>query len=287
MRWLAQLRPSPPLRRLMLLWLVLSAIATPLVVIFVGPLLPPGSMSDVAHGQQQDNTVMTALVTPIILLLLIYFVYTFVAFRHRGDALDDGPPLRGVPAVIGAWIAVTVVIVLFLATWGSYELLPGETGAGGGQGPVPLAVATPASAETPLPVQVIGQQWAWTFRYPTFGGVETTRLVLPVNRQVRFSVTSIDVIHSFWAIQLGVKADAVPGQSNVTFVKPVRRGSFEVRCAELCGLWHGHMEASGSVVTAGAFQRWIAGQRHRWAPIMPYLPHFHHTYNPQPDYRAS
>jgi cytochrome c oxidase subunit II len=285
--FLDKMRPAPEMRRILIIWFVLSVIATPLVAIFVGPLLPPGAASDAAHGQQQDNTVMTALVTPIVIALLVYFVYSFISWRVPREAdVGDGPPLRGSPSIMGTWVAVTVMIVIFLATWGSYELFPGETGAGGGQGPDPLAVATPAAAKTALRVQVIGQQWQWTFRYPSFGGVETTQLVLPVNRQVRFEVTSIDVVHSFWAIQLGVKADAVPDEANVAFVKPVKLGTFDIRCAELCGLWHGHMATHGQVVSMPAFQRWIAGQRRRWAPIQKYLPPMKRTYMPQPDYRA-
>ena len=285
--FLDKMRPAPEMRRILILWLVLSVIATPLVAIFVGPLLPPGAASDAAHGQQQDNTVMTALVTPIVIALLVYFVYCLISWRVPREAdVGDGPPLRGLPSIMGTWVAVTLLVVIFLATWGSYELFPGETGAGGGQGPDPLAVATPAAAKTALRVQVIGQQWQWTFRYPSFGGVETTQLVLPVNRQVRFEVTSIDVVHSFWAIQLGVKADAVPDEANVAFVKPVKLGTFDIRCAELCGLWHGHMATHGQVVSMPAFQRWIAGQRRRWAPIQKYLPPMKRTYMPQPDYRA-
>ena len=68
-----------------------------------------------------------------------------------------------------------------------------------------------------LQVQVIGQQWQFTYRYPQFGGMETTQLVLPVNRPVAFHVTSLDVIHSFWAYQLAVKADANPGVDNVAY----------------------------------------------------------------------
>lgn len=282
-----KMRPTPEMRRILTIWFVLSVIITPLVAIFVGPLLPPGAASDAAHGQQQDNTVMTALVTPIVIALLVYFVYCFMAWRVPRDAdVGDGPALRGTPSIMGTWVAVTLLVVIFLATWGSYELFPGETGAGGGQGPDPLAVATPAAAKTALRVQVIGQQWQWTFRYPSFGGVETTQLVLPVNRQVRFEVTSIDVVHSFWAIQLGVKADAVPDEANVAFVKPVKLGTFDIRCAELCGLWHGHMATHGQVVSMPAFQRWIAGQRRKWAPIQKYLPPMKRTYMPQPDYRA-
>ena len=68
-----------------------------------------------------------------------------------------------------------------------------------------------------LPIQVIGQQWKFTYRYPTFGGFETTELVIPDNTTIAFHVTSLDVIHSFWAYQLGVKADANPAQDNVAF----------------------------------------------------------------------
>ena len=67
------------------------------------------------------------------------------------------------------WILTTTVIVLFLAGFGTYELIqPG--GAGGGQGSNPIWTPT---SKTILPIQVIGQQWKFTYRYPTFGGFET------------------------------------------------------------------------------------------------------------------
>ena len=54
-------------------------------------------------------------------------------------------------------------------------------------------------------------------------------------------MTSLDVIHSFWAYQLGVKADANPDYNNVAYTTTQQLGSFIVRCAELCGIWHGAM----------------------------------------------
>ena len=54
-------------------------------------------------------------------------------------------------------------------------------------------------------------------------------------------MTSLDVIHSFWAYQLGVKADANPGVDNVAYTTPKQTGRFTVRCNELCGIWHGAM----------------------------------------------
>jgi cytochrome c oxidase subunit 2 len=275
------------LRRLFWIWLILAAIATPLVVIFVGPQLPPGSASDAAHGQQQDNTVMVAIVVPIMIGLLLYFGSTLRKFRSKDeDPLADGPPMQGDTRVMLLWIATTFVIVLFLAAWGAYELFPGEAAAGGGMGATPISVALPADASSALPVQVIGQQWTWTYRYPSFGGLETTELVLPVNREVRFSVTSIDVVHSFWAVNLAVKADAVPGVANVAFVKPVREESSTIRCAELCGLWHGHMTSRLRVVSPAAFAAWIAQQRLKWGPIQRYLPRYSPTYAPEPTYRG-
>ncbi len=78
---------------------------------------------------------------------------------------------------------------------------------------------------------------------------------------VEMHVTSLDVIHSFWAYQLGVKADANPDVDNVVFVKPTQEETFEVRCSELCGIWHGYMFDHGQVVSRGAFDAWIAEQQ--------------------------
>ena len=79
--------------------------------------------------------------------------------------------------------------------------------------------------------------------------------MLPANTLVEFHVTSLDAIHSFWAYQLGVKADANPGVDNIAFVKTKGPRSFEVRCAELCGLWHGYMFDTGRVVAGVAVRR--------------------------------
>ena len=74
-----------------------------------------------------------------------------------------------------------------------------------------------------------------------------------------FHVTSLDVIHSFWAYQLGVKADANPQVDNVAYVTPKALGSVTVRCNELCGIWHGAMFNYGHVVSQSAFASWASG----------------------------
>ncbi len=94
------------------------------------------------------------------------------------------------------------------------------------------------------------------------------------------------MIHSFWAYQLGVKADANPGVDNIAFVKPTKLGAFDVRCAELCGIWHGYMFDKGHVVTPSEFAAWIAQQQKQFAPATKVLPKYSTTYIPEPTRRA-
>jgi len=111
--------------------------------------------------------------------------------------------------------------------------------------------------------------------------------VIPVDTTIEFHVTSLDVIHSFWAYQLGVKADANPQVDNIVFVKPTKQEAFNIRCSELCGIWHGYMFDTGRVVSAAAFQTWIRQQQAVFAPVAGYLPPYSTTYLPQPSGRGT
>jgi cytochrome c oxidase subunit II len=277
--------------RVVLAWLVLSAIATPLVAIYVGPLIPPGNATVQSQGQVFDNQVMTALVTPVLSLLAVFFAYGLVKFHvRRNEAVLDGPPIRNDSRVQLLWVVITSTMVLFLAGFGTYELL--KDGSGGGQGPNPIAL--PAHHQSAYPVQVIGQQWQFTYRYPRLGGLESNQLYLPANTDVVLHVTSLDAIHSFWAYELGVKADANPGVDNVVYVETRGPTTFHVRCAELCGLWHPYMFNNGYVVDSAQFQKWAAKQQTIYASIKPFMDKpeaqggapYATTYNPAPQRRA-
>jgi cytochrome c oxidase subunit 2 len=270
--------------RITLIWAGVTLVAVLLVVLVAGPHIPPFQGSVQSHDQHVVNVILTALATPVATLIWVYFGYSIVVFRQRGETIEDGPPLRGDARAQISWLVVTSVMVLGLAVYGTVGLFGSSSGAGGGQGPSPLA--KPADAGRALEVQVIGQQWLWTFRYPAYGGVETAELALPVGQEVAFHVTSLDVIHSFWAYELGVKADAVPGSDNVAYVKALKVGSVQVRCAELCGLWHGHMNTTAHVMTQPAFAAWIADQESANAAVTKNLPPYKHFYFPDPQRRA-
>jgi cytochrome c oxidase subunit 2 len=274
------------LRRILLIWLLATVILTPIVVFVLAPGMPPGNGSVESSGQVTDNTVLLGLSTPVALAVLVYFGYALVAFREREpEAVLDGPPLRGNASVQFWWLITTTVIVLFLAGYGSIRLL--ADGSGGGQGPNPIATPVAAKTHPPLQVQVIAQQWAFTYRFPGYGGVETEHLELPVNTTVEFHVTSLDVIHSFWAYQLGVKADANPGEDNIAYVTTKSPLNFSVRCAELCGVWHGYMfDNAGQVVPKADFATWIQQQQQQNAPSTKLLPPYSKTYFPDPQRRG-
>jgi cytochrome c oxidase subunit II len=261
--------------RIFIMWLVTSVIAD-LVIWFVwGPHLPPGRMSTSAANQQFDIRVMAVMAAPVMLLVLIYFGYALVVWRQREGDEEDGPPLHGHRRVQATWITATTAIVLSLFAFGTLELI-NAYGAGAGEGPSPIW----KPGGTVLQVQVIAQQWRFTYRYPQLGGFETTELRLPVGQNVQFNVTSLDVIHSFWAYQLGVKADANPGVNNVAFTKPLHVGQVTVRCSELCGLWHGAMFNYGQVMSVAGFQSWASATRAHLAKITAILPPYATTYDP-------
>lgn len=275
--------------RIVLLWLVVTTVGMVLVAVFLAPILPPGTGSTQASGQRFDNEVLVLVSVAVTAMIIVYFGYALIVFRERDPkSTADGPSIRGNAGVQTTWVIATTLTVLFLAAFGSYELLDG---AGGGQGSNPVFVPS-ASAATltngkPLQVQVIAQQWQFTFRYPSEGGFESAHFVVPVNREVELHVTSLDVIHSFWVPALGVKADANPGVDNVAYVTPTHVGHLAIHCAELCGLFHGYMfDNTARVVSQSAFAAWVAKERQFVSPVTHYLPAYSTHYLPDPAFRA-
>src|ERR1700730_9386052 len=113
-------------RRFGLIWIVATLVATPLVVLLLGPELPPGNGTQQASGQVTDNTVLLAMATPVLLLVVIYLIYAVVYFRQPKGAVLEGPAIRGDARVQTTWIIVTSALVLLLAAHGTVRLLTDE-----------------------------------------------------------------------------------------------------------------------------------------------------------------
>jgi cytochrome c oxidase subunit 2 len=83
-------------------------------------------------------------------------------------------------------------------------------------------------------------------------------LVLPVNKRVEFVLNARDVIHSFWVPAFLQKLDVIPGKTNRFQVVPTQEGTFQGKCAELCGAYHSQMLFQVKVVSQGAYDAEIA-----------------------------
>jgi cytochrome c oxidase subunit 2 len=126
-------------------------------------------------------------------------------------------------------------------------------------------------------VNVVGYQWKWEFDYPQYKvpKAETGMvaelgqmwpgklpvLEIPTGETVRFNLTSIDVIHSFWVVPFEFKRDVLPDHPNHFEVTPIRTGTFTGRCSELCGLYHSRMLFTLKIVTPQQFRQWITTQQ--------------------------
>ena len=167
--------------------------------------------------------------------------------RHHGDF---PPPeaehnISNSPRANAVWIVISALLCLFTLVAGLIALQKDN------------ASLLDAKA---IHVNVVGQQWAWNYDYPGTAGVRSNVLHLPVDRPVVFNVTSKDVKHSFWVVQMGIKIDANPGVFTETAVTPNKIGTFDIRCAELCGLLHAYMQNKVIVESQSDYETWLASQ---------------------------
>jgi cytochrome c oxidase subunit II len=109
-----------------------------------------------------------------------------------------------------------------------------------------------------LAVEVVGHQWWYEVRYPESGVVTANELHLPVDRPVALTLTSADVIHSFWVPELGGKMDLLPERPNTMVLEAGQPGEYLSRCAEFCGIQHTKMVMQVVAEPAGDFEAWVA-----------------------------
>ncbi|MHB8324641.1 MAG: cytochrome c oxidase subunit II [Candidatus Dormibacteria bacterium] len=246
--------------------------------------LPPGYATTTAADQTVTGQVFAIIAWTVGISVVTFALYFILRFGRAAEA--PPPPVGGyLRAHLGlqiGWLTMSAVLVLFAAAFGVVEL----------EGQTAPSLVVPASAlragatQRPLIIQVIAQQWQFTYRYPQYGGFETQQLRLPTDRLEQFDVTSLDVTHSFWAYQLGIKIDANSGVNNVGYVYVLKPTVINVRCGELCGLWHGYMTDVGSqaaqALTPTNFASWLAYAQRTYGPEEQYLPKFALVYYPKP-----
>jgi len=203
----------------------------------------PTSASEEFDRIQDIYWFATIISIGIFSLVAAVVVYSVWKWRVPLDDDADGPPIHGHTGLEIVWTAVPAILVIAIGIASAVVL--SENGQAG---------------ERPLQVNVVGQQFTWKFVYSDYGDLTSGELVLQKGRETRFTMTSVDVIHSFWVPNFGQKMDAVPGIETTILVTPTRTGEFAVICAELCGLGHATMRAKARVVTQSEFDAWVEEQ---------------------------
>lgn len=168
-------------------------------------------------------------------------LWSAVAYRRRNDELPVQTRYNMPIEFLYTVTPIVIIAVIFLFTIDHQDEL------------------LDTSQEPDHTVEVIGQQWAWTFNYVDEDvyelgtTTETSTLYLPVDQTVQFDLESPDVIHSFWVPSFYMKMDVIPGHHNAFQVTPNTEGTFAGKCAELCGAYHSRMLFNVEVVSESEY----------------------------------
>jgi cytochrome c oxidase subunit 2 len=251
----------------LLIWIITGAA----VVLFVGKWwwFPP-VISD--HGIRMDAQFDRTLIVVGIAFTAAQVALGYFVFRYTSSRKGEAVYTHGSSKLEATWTIITAVVFVSLSLLGQKVWAE-----------LHFRDAPPDA----INIEVTSQQFAWNFRYPgpdgQFGrtnprlvddsagnplGIDdtdpasrddivTSTLTIPVNKPVRLTLRSKDVIHSFFVPVLRLKQDAVPGMAvNIHFVAN-HTGRYEVACAELCGLGHYKMKTFVDVVSEEDFNKFL------------------------------
>jgi len=180
---------------------------------------------------------ITVFFTGLIFLLVVVFA---LKYRRRSD--DERPKaIHGSLVLEAFWTVVPLGIALAIFVWGTYLY---------------YVISRPPAAA--MEIYVVGKQWMWKLQHPT-GQREINELHVPVNRPVRLTMTSEDVIHSFYVPAFRIKADVVPGKYTSTWFEATKTGEYHLFCAEYCGTSHAVMGGRIVVMEPAEYERWLTG----------------------------
>jgi len=234
----------PTLLRLLVIGLVAAGIG--IAIGFLIPWFPPAAATQ-AHTIDTLYYVLIVVTVPIFVLVTTVVLFSGWRWRMRpGEERLDGPPIHGNTQLEVIWTALPAALIAALVVYAAIVL--GDIG---------------AKQPNELKVGVTGQQFEWTFSYPAYHDgagqpIVAYQLYLPINRPVVFEIHSVDVIHTFWVPAFRIQQDAVPGLTTSFRATPDRLGSYQIVCNQLCGYGHSTMRTTLHIITASAFNAWLA-----------------------------
>jgi cytochrome c oxidase subunit 2 len=254
------------------------AIAVVLVLLVVGSVifhfLSPWWFTPIASNwtTMDDTVILTFWVTGIVFVAInLFLAWVVLRYRHRAQQKATYDPenkkLEWWLTIVTS-IGVAAMLAPGLFVWGKFVIVPADAAI----------------------VEVIGQQWHWSFRFPGDDGelghssaalvtpenpfgldpddakgrddvlIASPELRLPVDQPFKVLLRSKDVLHNFTVTQFRVKMDLVPGMVTYLWLTPTKVGEYEILCEELCGVGHFAMRGRVVVTPREEFDTWLAAQ---------------------------
>lgn len=167
-------------------------------------------------------------------VLMLWFVYRYNRKRNpKATQIEGSTKLEIVWTVIPTILA----LMMFYFGWAGWRPMKNP----------------PKDARE---ITSISRMWSFSFVYEN--GKTTDKLVIPVNEPVKLKLLSVDVIHSLYIPAFRVKEDMVPGREKMMWFRPQSVGTYDIFCAEYCGLRHSYMYSTVEVLSKEDFETWYA-----------------------------
>lgn len=172
--------------------------------------------------------------------IFVGVLYLFVKYRRKSED-EYGHAIHGSVALEIAWSVVPFIITMVLFAWGAQVFIVG--------------MSKPEDAREYL---ATAKQWMWKFQHPE-GHREINTLHVPVGEKIKLTMTSEDVIHSFFVPAFRVKQDVLPGRYTQVWFEATKPGSYHLFCTEYCGAEHAQMIGTVYVLEQDEYQEWLSG----------------------------
>ena len=184
--------------------------------------------------------VVSAFFSVLVAFLIIFFA---VKYRYRkgqpAPAPVDDHSIGGILLEI-TWSVIPLGLSLIMFAWGASIMFQESR--------------PPKDA---LNVYVTGKRWMWKIQHLE-GAREINELHVPVNRDIRLTMTSEDVIHDFYVPAFRTKQDVLPGRYTTEWFRPTKVGAYHIFCAEYCGTKHSGMIGTVYVMNQEDYDKWLA-----------------------------
>ncbi len=179
------------------------------------------------------NVVSGVLLVGVVTAML-WFMYRY----RRQDPAERPSPVKESKLLEISWIVIPTILVLLVFNWGFKSFVAQKT--------IP---------DNAYEIRVQARSWGWSFEYPN--GVTTDTLYVPADEPVKTTMSSQDVIHSFYVPAFRVKQDVLPNRYTSVWFEATKEGTYDLFCTEYCGRNHSEMDAEVKVVSRTRFDEWL------------------------------